>query len=148
MIDITEFRIGNIARNKKDNKAFRIVGLREDGKVYANNEQGTYEEYNVNDIDAIPLTDKILHTLDGDSILDYDRKSTKKRLVYFFGSKSQVYFLVNDRDRGGFFVGMTDVSDKSGYRRLTQSFNNYHQMQNAFYVVYQHEMKCLSMEKY
>lgn len=142
MIDLKELRIDNIVFNDKLNKQIEICGIIKDKHILTiGNTIDEFDEFGGDDISPIILDQETINKLENNSIIQFHKTNKQGDHIYYFNGQTATYFLVYDNKSPSFFIGMIDVNLPEGYRRLTKPFYSLHRLQNAFYTIYDKELK-------
>lgn len=135
MINIEELRIGNCVINKKTKKIIEIIGLSDLNIVeFYNN--GKRLKLKNDEIEPIPLDDFLVNQLVDIGILNKDNSDE-----FFFTGNKSTYALVYDRSDESYYIGLSTTDNISPYSRISRPFYQYHKLQNAYYTVYNKELR-------
>ncbi|MCY1662757.1 hypothetical protein [Chryseobacterium sp. SL1] len=137
MIKIEELRIGNCVINKKANKIIEITGL-SDLNIVEFCKNGKRLTLKNDEIEPIPLDEFLVNQLVDKGILS---KDNSKKDEFFFPSNNSTYALVYDRNDESYYIGLSATDNISAYSRISRPFYQYHKLQNAYYTVYNKEIR-------
>ena len=137
MIEVQELRIGNVVSSDKLEKTVKVCGTSQEGFILVDNDSGTLEKIDKDQISPLDLNENTIQLLQRKSII------TESGNLYYFNGLRTTYFLVYDDQEANFFMGMIDTNLPEGYRRLTRPFSTFHKLQNAFYVIFDRELKSI-----
>jgi hypothetical protein len=137
MIDFTELRIGNTVYIPETKTPIIVRGISEQGFIITKNEFNEYENVSLEQTEPLILTQNYIDKLlNHGIILNIDNNN-----IFHFAGLTATYFLVYDEDEENFFIGMIDTELPEKYRRITRPFIEFHKLQNAYYTIYNKELK-------
>lgn len=137
MINVEQLRIGNFIISKPLNKIIEVTGISNQNYIEYE-DRGNRLKVSAKDVFPIDLKDDIIKQLVNAEIIfaDHGRKD-----VFFFPGKTTTYGLVYDSEKEEYYIGLSANDGNKEYMRLTRTFFEYHKLQNAYYVVYDTEIK-------